>query len=334
MAELNKTGIKRNELKEIVPLNTPLVIHLTPTNFCNFKCVYCHQSLNEDQLVELKFKREFMDIKLYYKIIDDISNFKVKLKALVLAGRGEPLLHKNIVEMVRYAKVKNIAERIEITTNASLLTNKLSDELNSVGLDRLRVSLQGVSDYAYYKYCGISLKVEKIKANLKYFYDNKKKCKIYIKILDYALDSELEEKKFYDDFSDICDFIAIEHIAPYHENINYETIKKNTITAIRGNKLKNVLVCASPFYMMYIEPNGEVYPCCNLPTPKCYDNVNLKSLVEIWESDNHYDFLKLHLQGYRNKNTVCAKCQMVNYLRGDEDDLDEYKDVILGRLKK
>ena len=65
-----------------------------------------------------------MDFDLYKKCIDDMALFPNKVKVLRIVGIGEPLLHKNIVDMVEYAVSKDIANTVEILTNASLLTPK------------------------------------------------------------------------------------------------------------------------------------------------------------------------------------------------------------------
>ena len=69
-----------------------------------------------------------MKFDLYKKCIDELALFGDQLKVLRFVGMGEPLLHKNIAEMVAYAVSRNVALRVELLTNGSLLTRQMSDK--------------------------------------------------------------------------------------------------------------------------------------------------------------------------------------------------------------
>ena len=206
-------GGKRTILAEVLPLSTPLVVQMFPIYACNFTCRYCVFSVD-------KAKRGFisdkivMEMDLYKKCVDEMSLFQDRIKVLRFVGMGEPLLHKHIVDMVEYGVAKGVAGRVEILTNASLLTPGLSDALINAGLSRLVVSLQGTTSTKYREVCGASINISDIVDNLKYFYGNKGKAHLHIKIIDYALDGKDDEKRFYDLFGDICDTIGIERAGP------------------------------------------------------------------------------------------------------------------------
>ena len=136
----------RKVLKDILPLNKPLCISIEPTNLCNFKCVMCFHGNNE-YAEEAKPLRN-MNMECFYKILNDIKNWngKEKIKLIKLYSLGEPLLHPNICEMVKAIKEADICEMIEITTNASLLSEKISKKLVEYGLDVLRISVYGADD--------------------------------------------------------------------------------------------------------------------------------------------------------------------------------------------
>jgi len=55
------------------------------------------------------------------------------------------LINKDIPVMVKMAKDAEIAERVEIISNGSLLDKTMSDRLIEAGLDTLRISLQGLN---------------------------------------------------------------------------------------------------------------------------------------------------------------------------------------------
>ena len=72
----------------------PLYAMIEPTSRCNISCAMCRRSL-------FKFNRAKMDMPLheFKKIIDELSECLI---FVVLWNYGEPLLHKDLEEMIAY----------------------------------------------------------------------------------------------------------------------------------------------------------------------------------------------------------------------------------------
>lgn len=321
----NTPGGKRTVLGEALPLSTPFLVQIFPVYNCNFKCNYCLHALPRNKHGYIS-DEIFMDMSLYKKCIDDISNFESKLKMLRFAGIGEPLLHKEISSMVKYAKLKNVADSVDIVTNASLLNSELSLSLIDAGLDKLRISIQGVTDESYKNVSNVKVNFNKIVENIRFFYKNRKKTKIYIKVIDCALRNEEEQKKFFDIFGDICDTIAIEHLTPTVKDIDYDKVsngKRLDITQ-SGNLIIDAKVCPQPFYMMQINPDGVIVPCCSMEYPKLIGNVKEKSLEGIWNGEEFNSFRKKMLNGAKSTSETCSECTLYKYGLFREDILDTY----------
>lgn len=327
-------GIARVSLKDQVPLETPLVVQMHVLSDCNFKCNYCAHILEPKAFYNLGIRKSKMKMDVFKKAIDDLKIFAGgKIKAINIAGIGEPLLHPEIVEMVQYAKNQSVADRIEIVTNAVLLTNELSDRLIEAGVDRLRISLQGTSRDMYKKICKVPVEFEKLVSNIKYFYDAKKNTTVYVKIMDIALDGEEDRKYFYEIFSAISDFTGVEYAAPIYKGVEIKKVDKVFNKNMRGNQTKNIEVCPSAFYTAVIASNGDVLPCCNYPSPLILGNIMENYIGEIWNNDKRIEFLKMLLRGEKNNNKVCAECLLGKFLAQPEDCLDEYAEEILQRME-
>ena len=318
---------KRVELHEQLPLATPFSVHIFPSFYCNFKCNYCLHSLSADKLAEMNFHKQFMNMDIYKKAIDNISEFDSKIKALIFAGHGEPLLNKNIAEMVRYAKEKDIAERIEIVTNGSLLTHEMSDALIDAGLDRLRVSLQGITSKKYKEISDVELDINKLKENLEYFCSHKKNTEVYVKIMDISMDSEDDFGKFKDMFKNACDISAIEYAIPFVNEIDYSQVGDISEKCKQGNTGRSQ-ICSMPFYMMVIYPDGSVAPCCSTSLPLTYGNVMQASLKDIWNGKMLNEFLLRQLNGAKNI-PVCKECSVPDFGLQNGDYLDGFKDELM-----
>ncbi|TAN34195.1 radical SAM protein [Patescibacteria group bacterium] len=316
-------GGKRTPLSEALPLDTPFAVQIFPIYACVFKCCYCIFSVEPSKRGFISDKI-MMDLSLYKKCVDDMAKFPGKIKVIRFVGIGEPLLHKDIVEMVRYTAEKKIANVIEILTNASLLTPQMSDALLVAGLNRLVVSLQGTTAEKYQEISQANLDFEKFVGNLRYFYEHKGQAHAYFKIVDTALDNKEDEEKFYDIFGDICDSIAVEHTVPIHAGVNYEEMpgaKEMNLTQF-GLPVSEVKICPQPFFHMQINPDGKVVPCYSWDYPGIMGDCNKESVTEIWNGPVFQKFRRTMLEGAKILGGPCADCNIVKYRLFPEDNLN------------
>lgn len=317
-------GGGRTRLADVLPLDTPFVIQIFPIYACNFKCGYCIFSVDKASRHFISDK-VIMDFGLYKKCIDDIAEFPSKIKVLRFVGIGEPLLHKNIVDMIKYAVAKNVANTVEILTNASLLTPEISDALVAAGLSRLVVSLQGTNQNKYHDVCEANIDFDNFIGNLGYFFNRKGRVHVYFKIVDCALDNKEDEQRFYDVFGDICDTLAIEYAVPIHAGIDYEKILKNKDTAVTQFGLPvvaEVKICPQPFFHLQINPDGKVVPCYSFEYPGIMGDCNTESVKDIWNGKKFQHFRRTMLDGSKNVCEICANCKIIKYRLFPEDVLN------------
>lgn len=316
-------GGKRTPLTQVLPMNTPFVVQIFPIYACNFKCCYCIFSVD-------KSKRHFvsdkvsMDIDLFKKSIDDMTRFPQKIKVLRFVGIGEPLLHKQIVEMVSYAVSKDVANIVEILTNASVLKPQLSEALISAGVSRLVVSLQGTTSEKYRKVCSTDIDIDELTENLGFFFNKKGDAQMHVKIVDYALDDKVDKAHFFNRFGKICDTIAIEHVVPIHSGVAFKKIldKDGSSVTQFGLPVTDVQICPQPFFHMQINPDGKIVPCYSFEYPAIMGDCRYQSVSEIWNSEIFQKFRYNMLTGLMNASDVCAKCNIIKYRLFPEDVLN------------
>lgn len=315
----------RTELYRCLPLDAPLSVHIFPSFYCNFRCGYCLHSLSPDVLAAKGFHRQNMDFGVYRKAIDDISARGWRLKALIFAGHGEPLLHPRIAEMVALAKERQVADRVEIVTNASLLTRELSDALIEAGLDRLRVSLQGVTAGQYREVSGVRIDFEQFMDQLRYFYSHKRDTEVYIKIIDLALKEPGDRERFEALCRGAADVHAIEYAIPFVPEIDLGAVSGKCKQGNRGRSA----ICSMPFYMLVLYPNGDVLPCCATDVPAVLGNVLREDLADIWDGGERNRFLLRQLEGAATL-PVCGACAVPAFGLQEGDYLDGHA----GELKR
>lgn len=144
-AYLNVLKMRINMRLKRTILNTyPVIAFIDPaTSYCPLQCPGCPTGLR----LGLR-KPHMLEWELYKCLIDEIGDY---LFLIGLYNWGEPLLHKQTPEFIRYAKFKDIT--VWLDTN---LSTTLSDEyiynLVKSGLDGLNVSVDGATQETYEKY--------------------------------------------------------------------------------------------------------------------------------------------------------------------------------------
>ncbi|MDR2410889.1 MAG: viperin family antiviral radical SAM protein [Bacteroidales bacterium] len=118
------------------------------TDACNAHCIHCFVKKENKQLNIHQLKR-IVDMLCYHNVI---SNFKID--KINLAG-GEPMLHKDLLELIDYISLKNI--QCSIITNGSLLNRKFIDSV--VGkLYMIGISIDGTTEKTNDKLGRITIK--------------------------------------------------------------------------------------------------------------------------------------------------------------------------------
>jgi hypothetical protein len=317
-----------------LPLDAPMTVNIDVCNACNFRCSFCPTG-DVELLKMVGRKNAVMKLDLFKKIIDDLRQFNGKIVVVSLHKDGEPLLNRQLAEMVAYAKMAGIASSIEITTNAALLYPETASRLIDAGLDTIRISIEHVTAEGYKGITKRYANYEQIVENISYIFHEKRRRRSALQVLTKIVDtglSESEKSKFFSDFGPISDVCRIEGIMGWsHSELKDFTlgidpqVGMDGITTIK----KHRIVCPDPFRMMAINVNGKVSVCCNDWTMRLITgDANTQSIRSIWNGPELNRIRRLHLQNRRSEVAPCANCQV---MLGSTDlfDLDDERERLL-----
>lgn len=319
----------RVALQDAIPLDTPFVVYIDPTNKCNFRCEFC-PTADKSLLKKVGRSGATMDFSVFEKIIADLKTFPRPLKLLSLYKDGEPLLNPRFTDMVALAKSSGVSERVWTKTNGAALNPDLNRRLVAAGLDMIHISVEAVSSDGYLRIAKSQIDYNQFKDNLADFYENRGNCGVYIKIADTSLTPE-EVSKFYNDFQGISTHCSVEKLMGWsNSGLKDFTLGTNPNT-YDGLPLVEKEVCAYPFYVMAINADYSVSLCGNDWSYKTsVGNVKDQSLLEIWNSEELRSFRLMHLEGRRCENDACRDCY---YLRIVPDNLDPYAEHLAQVLR-
>jgi len=307
----------REPLDKAIPLDTPWVIFVDPTDVCNFRCKFCPSS-DTKLLVSVGRPRDYMKFDLFKKIVDDICEFDKPIKVLRLYKDGEPLLNSNFAKMVKYAKNSGCCDKVDTTTNASMLNPKRNLEIIEAGLDRINISIEGINAKQYLEFSRVKIDFDKFVENIKHFYDNRKQCEMIIKI-DGDFLSEKDKQKFYDIFGDICDGIFIEHTMNCW--YGFDGPEQNTEVGIYGQPIHEVKVCPYVFYSFSINSDGLVSACfLDWARKLIIGDARKQTVKEIWNGKLLRKLQFQFLSKRRFMHPICKNCSQLSH--GMPVDLD------------
>jgi sulfatase maturation enzyme AslB (radical SAM superfamily) len=121
----------------------PRVVMIEVTNACNLNCVMCPTQRRD---IKRHNPDVFISLTLFKRLVDEIACLAPDTDVW-LHKDGEPLLHPQILEMIEYSSSK--LTNVRLSTNGTLLTDRISRRLLTSGLKSVRVSLDGISKETY-----------------------------------------------------------------------------------------------------------------------------------------------------------------------------------------
>jgi radical SAM protein with 4Fe4S-binding SPASM domain len=297
-------------LRKPVVWGLPYTVSIEPTIVCSLKCPDCHTGAGL-----LTRTNQMIDDVLYRSIIDEINCTTLYL---ILYFQGEPLMNKDIFDMIRYASDNKIFT--VTSTNGQHLDRGNARKIIGSGLDRLIISVDGTDQKTYAQYRkGGSLK--KITEGTQYIKELKiksgaSKPEVIFQFLVFRHnENQINEVKMFGKkhgadkvwikMAQVTDMDHGRNIIP--ENPKYTRYKINDEGAltIKG-KLKNR--CKRLWRTTVVTTDGIVVPCCfDKNAAYVMGDLNENDLTRIWKNQKYDDFRRVILKE-RKSIDICNNC--------------------------
>lgn len=262
----------------------PLNIDIEISSKCQIKCDHCfrqYMNMGED---------EFMPLDMYKKIIKECGEHN--LFTLKFSMRGEPLMHPDAVEMVRYAKEVGIKE-VWINTNGGTLTEDLVRGLLQARVDWITVSFDGLGEI-----------YESVRRPLKY---------------DKQIDKLKMLRRLRDEINPgtILNTQSI-WSAIKHNPMEYITLMRGIVDRVAFNPDMNFeefvlvpddeFVCPRLWQRLAITSTGNYLKCpSDFQMEEILGNVREYGVKQAWDILQERQ-RQLHLTGHKKDSGVCQKC--------------------------
>jgi MoaA/NifB/PqqE/SkfB family radical SAM enzyme len=121
------------------PVTQLTKVYIEPTVECNLDCITCFRNDWQQPLGR-------MSEETFQQIFEDLQQLD-PIPDVYFGGIGEPLFHTRTIDWI--AQVKELGVRVEVITNGTTLSERVSRRLIDSGLDVLWVSIDGASPETY-----------------------------------------------------------------------------------------------------------------------------------------------------------------------------------------
>lgn len=256
-----------------IPL--PSEVEISESGTCNRVCSFCPRS--DPSYPDIK---EFIKDHLHNKLCNELYELGFS-GTIRYSGFVEPLLDKNIFNLIKNAKNITKKANIELVTNGDVLNEKRLYKLFENGLDRLLISVYDTQE------------------DVKKFESLAKKCNLSEKILvrDRTLPPE-------EDFG-----ITLSNRAGMLKNAEHKVLPLE-------KKLDKP--CYYPAYTFFMDYNGDVLMCAHdWGKKRILGNLNKSSFLDLWTSIYAKQSRSMLINGKRNISP-CNVCDVKGTLIGQK----------------
>ena len=302
---------------------------------CNERCIHCY--IPNDKKNH-GFDMPTAKVKSILDEFSDMGGIHVTLSG------GEVFLHKDIIEIARYCREKDL--KITILSNLIALKDEQVTALKELNISLIQVSLYSMNPEIHDFITTVKGSFEKTKASIEKLVAADIPVQIscplmkankvgYDKVLDYAKSLKIKAQTDYImmaradlDTENLANRLSleeteqvlrdiIEHDIQYRE----QTLEKIPITdeiKFDLERFKKQPVCGVGYDNCCITANGDVYPCAGWQD-YVLGNVYKQTLQEIWEnSERIKELRKITQESFPQcleceARDYCARCLVRNY---------------------
>lgn len=303
----------------------PIYMEISPSGACNHRCTYC-------ALDFMEYQRRYLNTNILKERLSEMGDLGVK--SMMFAGEGEPLLHKDIAEIIKHTKTSGID--VSITTNGVLMTEALADEVLA-DVEWIKVSINGATKGTYAeihrsKPDDFETVIKNMTYAVKVRSENDYKCALGVQLLllpenqhevtllaelarDIGMDylvikpysqhplSKTDRYKSikYSDYTDLAETLEKFNTSEFNVIFRMQTMEK------WDDAERNYTHCIALPFWSYVDSGGNVWGCSVYLGDErfYYGNINKSSFQEIWEGER-----RLKSVGWVEQEYDASQCRI------------------------
>ncbi len=278
----------------------PSRLIIEANNYCNLRCPSC--------ITGTRKRDEYgrMELSIIEVIVDEVSAHH-QCNFISLQGGGEPLMHPLIFDFVRTIHDNAPQVLTHISTNATLLTNAMSEKLLNSPLKQIYFSVDGTTADVYNR-LRPGAKYEKVVENIFGFLKMKKERGSSIRtgitfVRQLANEHQVEELEAF--WADRVDLVNLITYQTYTGTVDDERTDSDKARVPARRHACRQLMRGD----LIIHWTGDVYGCCrNMSDDLRLGNVQKNSIIELFNGRKRLGLVEKHRQGRWDDIESCRKC--------------------------
>jgi radical SAM protein with 4Fe4S-binding SPASM domain len=296
--------------KRPISIGHPASLSIEPTTACNLGCPECPSGLK-------LFTRPTgkIDLKLHQNMLNQVKRSVFYINYYF---QGEPFLHPQFLELIKQAKQSKIYT--STSTNAHFIDEKKAEEIVQSGLDRLIISIDGLTQETYEQY-RVNGNLNKVIEASKHLVSAKHKLRsktphlifqfLAVKpneheipqVFELANDIGIDEVRI--KTAQLYDFENGNPLMPENEKYSRYTKRKDGTYKIKGNPGNH---CWRMWSGSVFTWDGKVVPCCfDKDAKHVLGSITENTFKSIWKSEKYRAFRQAILKN-RQEIDICKNC--------------------------
>ena len=295
----------------------PYWLVIDPTNFCTLKCPFCPTGQGRNSRT-----KTMMSFENFRKVLDELGPYLIHID---FCNWGEPLLNREIYDMISYTKRFNIDTKVD--THLNHFNEEDAEKMIRSGLDKVIVSIDGVTPETYSKY-RVGGDFDKAMNNLKLLLKKKNEMKSFTPYISWQFlvfrhnEHEIKQVK------SIGRHLGVDHVGitkafigdrdwlPLNEEYSHykreEMVQQQGARTDKFFRTSHDMTCNWLWEAMVVNSNGSVSPCCSIEYEKNdFGNIFKQPFKEIWNNETYQvsrRYIKDRKVPDNGGNNVCIGC--------------------------
>lgn len=296
--------------KKAIHWGTPYALSIEPTTACNLGCPECPSGLK-------KFTRPTgkLSIDFHQKMLDSVGGNVFYINYYF---QGEPFLNPDFLTFIKQAKAKHIYTAT--STNAHFINKEKAEEIVTSGLDRLIISIDGLTQKTYENY-RVHGTLSKVIEGAKQMVEAKKKLNSLTPHLIFQfLVVKPNEHEIQDVFT-LANELKIDEVRLKSAQV-YEYKNGNPLIPDQEKYSRYKLQKDGTYRLKYETGNhcwrmwsssvftwdGKVVPCCfDKDAQHVLGSIEQEDFIQLWKSKPYQNFRQAILTN-RNEIDICKNC--------------------------
>lgn len=288
----------------------PFSLSIEPTTACNLACPECPSGLKQFSRPTGK-----LNLELNEKILEQVRSTVFYINYYF---QGEPFIHPQFLDLIRAAKKAKIYTAT--STNAHFIDMKKALEIIDSGLDRLIISIDGMTQASYEQY-RINGQLSKVIEASTFLVEAKRERKSSTPYLIFQfLAVKPNEKEIPAVFSlakeigidevriktaQFYDFKHGNSLMPEQDNYSRYSLQRNGTYKLKGRQGNH---CWRMWSGSVLTWDGKVVPCCfDKDASHVLGDVSQQEFKKIWNSSAYQKF-RYAVLTKRDEIEICRNC--------------------------